>query len=164
MHERMVRSDAEWKEMLTPEQFAVMRRKGTEPAYSGKYCDFQGVGVYRCACCGNALFSSEAKLEERDGARSKWPTFRAPVSRENIRTAREILYFMIRNEVSCACCDAHLGYLFEDGRPPAGAGYFINSCALTFVGNHGRHMHASVVPPAAARDDRYDRSPMRAVT
>ena len=139
MRESAVRSEVDWKGVLTPEQFAVTRRKGTEPAYSGRYCDFEGAGVYRCVCCGNALFSSEAKFS----VRSKWPTFWAPVAKENIRTAREILHFMIRNEVLCSCCDAHLGYVFEDGRPPLGVRYFINSCALTFVGNRGRGVHAS---------------------
>ena len=139
MCDRMLMRETYWKRMLTPEQFAVTRRKGTEPAYSGKYHDFNGVGVYRCVCCGNALFSSETKF----AVRSKWPTFWAPVASENIRTSREILHFMIRNEVLCACCDAHLGYVFEDGRPPVGVRYFINSCALTFVGNRGRVAHVS---------------------
>lgn len=144
MCERLVRSEDEWKAILTPEQFAVTRQKVTEPAYAGRYCDFNGVGVYRCACCGNALFSSEAKFS----VRSKWPTFHAPVARENVRTARDILHFMIRNEVLCGRCDAHLGYVFEDGRPPVGVRYFINSCALQFVGNRGRSLHASSFPPA----------------
>jgi len=148
MRERMVRSEAAWREILTPEQFAVTRRKGTEPVYSGRYCDFQGAGIYRCVCCGNALFSSEAKFE----ARSKWPTFWAPVDQENIRTARDILHFMIRNQVLCAYCDAHLGYVFEDGRPPVGVRYFINSCALTFVAMRGRAAHASLAPPAFMRN------------
>jgi len=141
MRESMVKSEREWAEILTPEQFAVTRGKGTEPAYSGRYCDFHGIGVYRCVCCGNALFSSEAKFE----ARSKWPTFWAPVDRENIRTATDILHFLKRNQVLCAFCDAHLGYLFEDGRPPAGVRYCINSCALTFVGRRGRDAHISPV-------------------
>ena len=139
MCERTVKSESEWKRILTPEQFVVTRRKGTEPAYTGKYCDFNGVGVYRCACCDNALFSSEAKF----GTRSKWPTFWAPVARENVRTARDIMHFMIRNEVLCARCDAHLGYVFEDGRPPVGVRYLINSCALLFVGNRGRNIHGA---------------------
>lgn len=143
MCERTVKRDAQWKEILTPEQFAVTRRKGTEPAYSGKYCDFQGVGVYRCICCGNALFSSEAKFETR----SKWPTFWAPVAQDNVRTARDIQQFMIRSEVLCACCDAHLGYMYEDGRPNVGVWYFINSCAMIFVGSRGRVAHASPRPP-----------------
>jgi len=141
MRERTLRSEADWKDILTPEQFSVTRRKGTEPAYTGKYCDFQGVGVYRCACCGNALFSSEAKFETR--WRSKWPTFREPVAQENVRTLKEIQHFIIRHEVLCACCDAHLGYACEDGRPSIGLWYFINSCAITFVGNRGRAAHAS---------------------
>jgi peptide-methionine (R)-S-oxide reductase len=146
MRERTVRSEADWKDMLTPEQFSVMRRKGAEPAYSGKYCDFQGVGVYRCACCGNALFSSDAKFETR--SRSKWPTFREPVALENVRTVKEIQHLIIRHEVLCACCDAHLGYVYEDGRYSVGELYFINSCALMFVGNRGRAAHSSSFRPA----------------
>jgi peptide-methionine (R)-S-oxide reductase len=149
MRERMVKSEAEWREILTPEPFAVTCRKQTEPVYTGRYCDFQGGGVYRCVCCGNALFNSGAKFE----ARSKWPTFWAPVAQENIRTARDILHFMIRHQILCACCDAHLGYLFEDGRPPAGVRYFINSRALTFVGMRGRAEHASLAQPALKPDD-----------
>jgi peptide-methionine (R)-S-oxide reductase len=146
MRERTVRSEAGWKDILTPEQFLVTRRKGTEPAYSGRYCDFPGVGVYRCVCCGNALFSSEAKVE----ARSKWPAFREPVAHENVRTrtVKEIQHFIIRREVLCACCDAHLGYLCKDGRSPVGELYFINSCALTFVGSRGRAVHAPSFRPA----------------
>jgi peptide-methionine (R)-S-oxide reductase len=142
MCERTVRSEAEWRRVLTPEQYAVTRQKGTEPAYQGRYCDFSGVGVYRCVCCGNALFSSGAKF----GVRSKWPTFWAPLAPENVRTAGDIRHFMIRNEVLCARCDAHLGYVFEDGRPPAGVRYFINSCALLFVGNRGRSREDDCAP------------------
>ena len=143
MFSRMLMRESYWKRILTPEQFAVTRMKGTEPAYSGRYHDFNGMGVYRCVCCGNALFSSGAKFE----IRSKWPTFWEPVAKENIRTVKEVQHFMIRNEVLCACCDAHLGYVFDDGRPPAGVRYFINSCALTFVGNRGRVAHASPSAP-----------------
>lgn len=138
MRERTIVNDAEWRSLLTPEQYAVTRLKATEPAYSGVYCDFQGVGVYRCVCCGNALFSSEAKF----ASRSTWPAFRAPVAPENIRTVKDIQLFVIRHEVLCARCDAHLGYRCEDGRPSVGPWYFINSCALTFVGNRGRTGHA----------------------
>jgi len=150
MHESTVKCEPDWKGILTPEQFAVTRMKATEPAYSGRYCDFEGAGIYRCVCCGNALFSSEAKF----AVRSKWPTFWAPVAKENVRTAREILHFMIRNEVLCSRCDAHLGYVFEDGRPPLGVRYFINSCALTFVGNRGRVVHAHQSPSVQKPFDR----------
>ena len=150
MREKMVMSETEWQRVLTPEQYAVTRRKGTEPAYAGRYCDFTGIGVYRCVCCGNALFSSRSKY----ATRSKWPTFWEPVAKENVTTTKEILHFMIRNEVLCACCDAHLGYMFEDGRPPSGVRYFINSCALTFVGSRGRSSHAAV-RTTPAPDDRF---------
>jgi peptide-methionine (R)-S-oxide reductase len=140
MRERSVRSEADWKDILTPEQFSVTRRKGTEPAYSGKYCDFPGVGVYRCVCCGNALFSSETKFEMR--SRLKWPIFREPVAYENIRIGRDTQHFILRHEVRCACCDAHLGYRCQDGRFSVGKWYFINSCALAFLGSRGRALHA----------------------
>jgi peptide methionine sulfoxide reductase MsrB len=93
--------------------------------------------------------------------RAKWPTFWAPVAKENIKTAKDIVHFMIRNEVQCACCDAHLGYVFEDGRPPVGVRYFINSSALTFVGNRGRVVHAAPPPPHVQH--RFDRSDLKSV-
>ncbi len=114
---------------LTPEQYRITRQKGTEPAYSGRYHDFNEKGMYRCICCGNDLFSSGAKFT----AKAKWPAFWAPAGTGSVQTSREILHFMIRNEVRCAECDAHLGYVFEDGRPPTGVRYFINSAALLFV-------------------------------
>ena len=128
------RSDEEWRSLLTPEQFAITRRKGTEPAYSGRYVDFNGSGVYRCVCCGSALFSSLAKFE----ARSPWPAFWDPAAKENIRTEKEVLHFIVRIEVLCAQCDAHLGYVFEDVRSPSGVRYFINALALAFVVRGGR--------------------------
>jgi peptide-methionine (R)-S-oxide reductase len=129
MLERTVKSETEWRRKLTPEQYRITRQKGTEPVYSGKYHDFNGSGTYRCVCCGNALFSSAAKYK----GKAKWATFWAPLSNWSVKTAKEIFHFMIRNEVSCSRCDAHLGYVFEDGRPPTGVRYFINSAAMTFV-------------------------------
>ncbi len=123
------KNKAEWLRNLTPEQYRVTRQKGTEPAYSGRYHDFHGNGKYRCICCGNDLFSSREKF----GARAKWPTFWAPAGTGSVKTSREIFHFMVRNEVRCTQCDAHLGYVFEDGRPPTGVRYFINSAALLFV-------------------------------
>lgn len=122
-------NDPEWERRLTPEEFRITRNKGTEPPYSGKYHDFHAAGIYRCVCCGNALFSSEAKYR----VKSKWPTFWAPLRSMSITTEREIFHFMIRNEVQCNRCGSHLGYVFEDGRPPTGIRYFINSAALRFV-------------------------------
>ena len=124
-----MRSENEWRSKLTAEQYRITRQKGTEPAYSGRYHDFNESGIYRCICCGNDLFSSREKFS----ARAKWPVFWAPAGARSVRTSREIFHFMIRNEVTCAHCDAHLGYVFEDGRPPTGVRYFINSAALLFV-------------------------------
>jgi peptide-methionine (R)-S-oxide reductase len=136
MLERVIKSHGEWRRKLTPEQYRITRQKGTEPAYTGKYHNFNGTGVYRCVCCGNALFNSEAKYK----VKAKWPTFWAPVTNHSVKAAKEIRHFMIRNEVSCSGCDAHLGYVFEDGRPPAGVRYFINSAALLFVGKNERRL------------------------
>ncbi len=145
------KSDDEWRQKLTPEQYRITRQKGTEPAYSGRYLDFNESGTYRCVCCGNDLFSSEAKFR----AKAKWPAFWAPVGNRSVKTAREIFHFMLRNEVSCIQCDAHLGYVFEDGRPPTGVRYFINSAALLFVEHkdhqrtlYNRRFHPGRLPRA----------------
>ena len=129
MHGQTMKSESEWRRMLTPEQYRVTRQKGTEPPYSGRYHYFNKSGVYRCVCCGNDLFSSEAKF----GAKSKWPVFWTPAGINSVSTVTETFHLMVRNEVTCARCDAHLGYVFEDGRPPTGLRYFINSAALMFV-------------------------------
>jgi peptide-methionine (R)-S-oxide reductase len=129
MQRQAVKSKPEWSRKLTPEQYRITQQKGTEPAYSGRYHDFNENGIYRCICCGNDLFSSGAKFI----AKAKWPAFWAPAGTGSVKTAREIFHFMIRNEVRCTHCDAHLGYVFEDGRPPTGVRYFINSAALLFV-------------------------------
>ncbi len=118
-----------WLGKLTPEQYRITRQKGTEPAYSGRFHDFNESGIYRCICCGHDLFSSKEKFS----VRAKWPVFWAPVRPGSVATSREIFHFVVRNEVTCARCDAHLGYVFEDGRPPTGVRYFINSAALQFV-------------------------------
>ena len=128
MNETNDAREVDWKRRLTAEQFRVTRLRKTEPPFSGKYCFSNNTGQYRCICCGNVLFSSEAKFR----AVSKWPMFWEPIEEGRVKTAREIFHFMIRNEVSCRVCDAHLGYVFEDGRPPKGVRYYINSAALTF--------------------------------
>jgi peptide-methionine (R)-S-oxide reductase len=129
MQGQAVKSESEWRRKLTPEQYRVTRQKGTEPPYSGRYHHFNKSGIYRCICCGNDLFSSEAKFS----AKSKWPAFWTPAGINSVSTATEIFHFMVRNEVTCAQCDAHLGYVFEDGRPPTGLRYFVNSAALMFI-------------------------------
>jgi peptide-methionine (R)-S-oxide reductase len=129
MTEKVVKSDAEWKKQLTPEQFYILREKGTEPAGTGKYAYNHEHGVYRCAGCGLDLFRSEDKYESGTG----WPSFFAPVSPENISTAADNSLFSRRTEVLCPRCGGHLGHVFNDGPRPTGLRYCMNSAALDFV-------------------------------
>jgi peptide-methionine (R)-S-oxide reductase len=123
------KTDQEWSAILTPEQFRVARKKGTEPAFSGKYHDFHEKGVYQCVCCGTDLFRSSEKFESGTG----WPSFTAPIAPENIKTALDTSYFMRRIEILCARCDAHLGHVFDDGPPPTHQRFCMNSASLTFI-------------------------------
>jgi len=128
MGDKVVKSEDEWRQQLTPEQFAVCRKKGTERAFTGEYWDNHEAGTYRCVGCGTPLFSSEAKYESGTG----WPSFYEPIDPQNVETEDDRALFMRRTEVHCAVCDSHLGHIFPDGPRPTGLRYCLNSVSLNF--------------------------------
>ncbi len=131
MTEKVQKTEQEWKQQLTPEQYKICRKKGTERAFTGEYNDCKDTGTYVCLCCGHPLFSSDTKFDSGTG----WPSFWAPIDSEAVDTESDNSFFMRRTEVLCSRCDAHLGHVFPDGPAPTGQRYCMNSVSLKLERN-----------------------------
>jgi peptide-methionine (R)-S-oxide reductase len=129
MTEKIHKSDEEWRQLLSPEQFAIARQKGTERAFTGKYWNLHEDGMYLCVCCGNELFNAETKYDSGCG----WPSFYAPLDEAKVEATPDNSFGMHRTEVTCSRCGAHLGHVFDDGPRPTGLRYCMNSASLNFV-------------------------------